>query len=42
MAFRLLGLMLAPKGGKALRARVRGVFRREGFSGFTRRLHGPR
>jgi hypothetical protein len=42
MALRLFGLMLAPKGGKALRARVRAVFRREGFSGFTRRLHGPR
>ena len=42
MALRLFGLMLSPKGGKALRERCRMVFRREGFGGFARRLHGPR
>jgi len=42
MALRLFRLMLSPKGGKALRARARTVFKREGLGGFARRLHGPR
>ena len=40
--FRLFGLMLSPKSGKALRERCRMLFRREGLAGFARRLHGPR
>jgi len=42
MALRLLRLMLSPKGGKALRARARTVFRSEGLGGFAKRLQGPR
>ena len=42
MALRLFRLMLSPKSGKALRARVRTVFRSEGLGGFAKRLHGPR
>ena len=42
MALRLFRLMLSPKGGKALRARARTVFRSEGLGGFAKRLHGPR
>ena len=41
VAFRLFGLMLSPKSGKALRERCRMLFRREGLAGFARRLHGP-
>ena len=41
-ALRLLPLMLAPKGGKALRAKVLNILRNEGFGGVARRLHPPR
>jgi hypothetical protein len=41
-ALRLLLLMLSPAHGKALRARVRDVLRREGLAGVTRRLFRPR
>ncbi len=39
---RLLLLMLSPRAGKSLRARVAGVLRNEGFGGVARRLHRPR
>jgi hypothetical protein len=38
MAMHLVGLMLAPKAGKALRARLMQMLRREGFAGIARRL----
>ncbi len=41
-ALRLLLLMLAPRAGKSLREKARGVLRREGFGGVARRLHRPR
>lgn len=39
---RLLSLLLAPKSGRMLRARVMNVLRTEGLGGIGRRLHGPR
>ena len=41
-AMRLLLLLLSPRSGKALRARLAGVLKSEGVSGFARRLHGRR
>lgn len=38
MAFHLLWLMFQPKAGKALRARLAQMIRREGFGGIVRRL----
>jgi hypothetical protein len=35
-------LLLSPRSGKALRARVARVLRSEGLGGFARRLHGRR
>jgi hypothetical protein len=41
-AWRLALLMLKPKDGRALRAKVAGVLRAEGLTGVSRRLGGPR
>jgi len=41
-AMRLLLLLFSPRSGKALRARLAGVLKSEGLSGFARRLHGRR
>ncbi len=42
VTIRLLFLLLAPRGGKALRARVRGLLKNEGLGGFARRLRSSR
>ena len=39
---RLSLLMLAPRAGRPLRSRLYGMFRREGWRGFARRLPRPR
>jgi hypothetical protein len=39
---RLLSLLLSPRAGRMLRAKVMSVLRTEGLGGIGRRLHGPR
>ena len=39
---RLFLLLLSPRSGKALRARIARMLRSEGLGGFARRLHGRR
>jgi len=42
VTIRLLFLLMAPRSGKALRARAQALLRNEGFGGFARRLRDLR